>query len=131
MADALSTIFTPEVTNAVAQAVISLLGVLLTAALTVVIKFVRTKTTAEQFAYLQHAAAVAVSASEQLGLSGVIEDKKGVALGMLERELALRGIKVPAEALDAAIEAAVLDAFNLDRTGPSDSVDADIVQPGF
>ena len=126
------TVFTPEVTNAVAQAVIALLGTLLTAAITVVIRLVRTKTTAEQFAFIQHAAQVAVSASEQLGLNGLVNNKKGVALGMLARELEARGIKVSAEALDAAIEAAVLDAFNAPASiKPDGTVDANIVQPGY
>lgn len=124
----LTDILTPEVTTLIAQAVLALLGTLLTAVLTVGIRLIRAKTTTEQFEFIQQAAAIAVSAAEQLGLNGAIEDKKSAALVMLESELARRGIKVTAEQLDTALEAAVLDAFNAGRAPQDVTIDADIVQ---
>lgn len=121
-------IFTPEVTATIAQAVIAIVGALLTALVGFVIRFVRVHTTAEQFSFIQNTAAIAVSAAEQMGLNGLVEDKKSVALAIVERELAARGIKVTAAQLDAAIEAAVLDGFNAGRA-VEPTVDADIVQP--
>lgn len=57
-------------------------------------------------------ARMAVLAAEQLGLTGVIDDKKSYAITVAERMLAERGIKVDIDALDAAIEAAVAEELN-------------------
>lgn len=119
----------PQVVDLVVQAAIAVLGALLTALTAAGIKFLRSKTTAEQFEFLQHAAMVAVQATEQLGLNGYIADKKAVAEGIVIRELNSRGVRVTAEQLDAAIESAVLEAFNLDRVANEATVDADIVPP--
>lgn len=122
-------IITPEVTTAIVQAVIALLGTLVTALIAFVVRFVRLKTTAAQFEFIQNTAAIAVSAAEQMGLNGLVEDKKSMALAIAERELAKRGIKVTALQLDAAIEAAVLDGFNAGRAVEQPTVSADIAQP--
>lgn len=129
----LTDILTPDVQTLIVNAVISVVGILITVALKMGLNLIKAKTTAEQFAFLQEAATVAVQAAEQLHLTGVINDKKAAAIDVLVRELATKGIKVDATAIDTAIEAAVMNAFNTDRTAaPADgSVDAAIVPPYF
>ena len=130
----ISTILTPEVSNLIAQLVIALLGTIVTVLLTGAIKFVRSKTTTEQFAFIQHVATVAVQAAEQMHLAGYIADKKGVAEGIVLRELANRGIKVDATVVDTAIEAAVMDVFNSVKVTdpqPESEVTADLTPPPF
>lgn len=122
-------ILTPELTTAIVQAVVALLASLLTALVAMAVKFIRVKTTAAQFEFIQNTAAIAVSAAEQMGMTGAVEDKKTFALNHIEDELAKRGIKVTARQLDTAIEAAVHDGINAGRAvDPVESVDADIVQ---
>lgn len=125
-------ILTPEVSNLIAQAVIALLGTIITVLLTGGIKYLRAKTTSEQFGFIQQVATVAVQAAEQLHLAGFIEDKKAVAEGMVLRELANRGIKVDQTVIDTAIEAAVMDVFNSVKVTdpqPESEVTADVTPP--
>ena len=111
--DIVSTLITPEVMTAVFQAILGLVLALVSAVLAVGLRFLRTRLTAEQFNHLQDVAAMAVLAAEQLGYSQIVGDKKTAATEMASRELARRGIRVDAGSLDAAIEAAVMDAFNI------------------
>ena len=127
----LTDILTPELTNTIVTAVISVLVGLVAYALKQVPGFIKAKTTAEQFAFLQNVATVAVQAAEQLHLAGYIQDKKGVAIGIVVRELQAKGLKVDATSIDHAIEAAVMDAFNTEKvTDPASTVSADFL-PSF
>jgi len=62
--------------------------------------------------YLEQAANMAVTAAEQAGAQGFIEDKKNYALDIAQRYLDAKGIKVDIELIEAAIEAAVLTEIN-------------------
>lgn len=110
---------TPELTTAIAQAFVALLGTLVSAFVAVAVRYIRTKTTSEQFEYIQHAASVIVSATEQLGINGVVASKKDYAMAALAAELKSRGINLTPDQLEHAIEAAVMDGFN---TGKTDTV---------
>lgn len=120
-----TSIIPAEVVTLVAQAALALFSALLTALVATGISLIRTKVSAEQFAFLQHAAAVAVSAAEQLGATGVIADKKGYAVDAVQKTLDAKGINVDAAAVDRAIEAAVMAGFNIDKG--ETTVTADIV----
>lgn len=120
-----TSIIPAEVVTLVAQAGLALFSALLTALVATGINLIRTKVSAEQFAFLQHAAAVAVSAAEQLGATDAIADKKGYAVDAVQKALDAKGIKVSASAVETAIEAAIMDGFNIDRGDTS--VTADIV----
>ena len=112
-ASIVNAIFTPEVTGLLLQALSSVLVTVLVGLATFAIRFVKAKTSAEQYAFIQMAAMTAVQAAEQLGAAGYIADKKGVAIGMVNRALTEHGITgISAEAIDTAIESAVMEAFN-------------------
>lgn len=132
--DIVSAIFTPEVTSLIAQAVIALIGTLLTVLVGGAIRLLKARTTSEQYSYLQSVATVAVQAAEQMHLAGYIMDKKAVAEGIVLRELASRGVKVDQTVIDTAIEAAVMDVFNSVKVTdpqPEASVTADVTTPPF
>lgn len=61
---------------------------------------------------LDSAVSVAVLAAEQAHLAGYIQDKKTYALGVVEKMLAERGVKIDLDVISAAIEAEVMKAFN-------------------
>lgn len=132
--DIVSAIFTPEVTSLIAQAVIALIGTLLTVLVGGAIRLLKARTTSEQYSYLQSVATVAVQAAEQMHLAGYIMDKKAVAEGIVLRELASRGVKVDQTVIDTAIEAAVMDVFNSVKVTdpqPEASVTADVTPPFY
>ena len=130
-----SDILTPELTTLIATTLITVIGALLTDAVRRLPGLIKSKTTAEQFDFLQSVATVAVQAAEQMHVAGYIMDKKGVAIGIVVRELAAKGIKVDQTAIDTAVEAAVMDAFNQfkakDPQPETAVVSADIVAPRF
>lgn len=87
--------------TSIAQALIALLGVIITA---ILIPYIRSRTTAEQRAKLQTWINVAVYAAEQMfQFPGTGEDKKSYVLKFLQAQ----GITYDATAIDAMIEAAV------------------------
>lgn len=61
---------------------------------------------------LAQAARLAVTAAEQAGAAEIIEDKRKYAFGIAEEWLKARGIKLNADLVYAAIEAAVWKEFN-------------------
>ncbi len=61
---------------------------------------------------LDEGARIAVRAAEQLGLAGLIRDKKEYAMNFVRDFLASRGMNVDLNTISAAIEAAVLEEFN-------------------
>lgn len=71
-----------------------------------VIPYIKSKTTAEQFATIKLWVTVAVNAAEQLFTgSGRGEEKKNFVLSFLES----KGFTIDLESIDALIESAVLD----------------------
>lgn len=71
-----------------------------------VIPYIKSKTTAEQFATIKLWVTVAVNAAEQLFTgSGRGEEKKSFVLSFLES----KGFTIDLESIDALIESAVLD----------------------
>jgi len=60
--------------------------------------------------FLEQAGRFAVDAAEQMGLVGLIDEKKTYALQIAEDWMALKGVKVDLHLIEAAIEAAVLEA---------------------
>lgn len=74
--------------------------------------WIKTHTNANQFAILYQIATTAVQASEQGALGGFVTDKKAAALQYANESLNAAGLKVSAESLSNAIEAAVLREFN-------------------
>ena len=65
---------------------------------------------------LAEAAKVAVTAAEQAGAAKLISDKKVYAMDIAERWLAEHGVHLDFELIDAAIEAAVYEQFNTDKS---------------
>jgi hypothetical protein len=65
---------------------------------------------------LEQAVKFAVTAAEQAGAAELIKDKKVYAFEIAERWLELRGIKIDLDLIDAAIESAVYEQFNYDKT---------------
>jgi len=67
---------------------------------------------------LEMAAKLAVKAAEQAGASQYIYNKKEYALDVAENWLAMRGIHIDLDLIDAAVEAAVFEQFNADKEKP-------------
>lgn len=109
--------------TAISNLVTLLLTGLVTAIAKSVYSLIKTHTTANQFAILYQIATAAVQASEQGALGGFVTDKKSAALQYANESLSAAGLKVSAEELSSAIEAAVLREFNPERdtSGSSDS----------
>lgn len=61
---------------------------------------------------LTWAAGQAVKAAEQAGIGGLIADKKKYAIDFVEKLLAMKGIVIDLDPIEAAIEAAVWDQIN-------------------
>jgi hypothetical protein len=102
-----------------------------------VYSFIKNRASAQQLAILQQIAEIAVKASEQGAIGGVVQDKKAEAMDVGNDLLKKAGVKgVTAEALAAAIEAAVLETFNppaavdgLEVTDDAVVDDSDVVTP--
>lgn len=103
---------TPEFGQLVTNVLVALASLLITAVGGAVTGFVRSRTTAQQWSVIQSIVTAAVRAAESAGITGDIVSKKSAALAAAQAMLASRGIKIDANALDAAIEAAVLEQFN-------------------
>lgn len=99
-----------------AQLILTIFTVTLTGVVAFVGKelksFLHKKLSAEQLAILMKVAEQAVFVAEQTGIDHAAEEKKMEALRVAEAYLKAYGIKVTAEQLDAAIEAAVFSQLN-------------------
>lgn len=82
--------------------------------------WIKAHTTDAQVGALQRIAAIAVNAAEQLYGEAEGEQKKAYALAYIQAELDSRGIKVDVAALDALIEAAVMEQFNFPAVEPTE-----------
>lgn len=89
-------------------AVIGLLSALITAFL---VPYLRTKISAERWKQIQEITYVAVSAAEQLGITGKIKDKYTYASSQIKAELDKMGLKYDESVIKSAIEAAVRQNF--------------------
>jgi hypothetical protein len=70
------------------------------------------KLSTEQITQLRYIASLAVRAAEQMNLSGQINNKKGYAIDLAENWLKSRGVNLDIEAIEAAVESAVMtEAF--------------------
>jgi len=65
---------------------------------------------------LEEAAKIAVTAAEQAGAAKLINDKKVYAMDVAEKWLEQHGVHLDFELIDAAIEAAVYEQFNTDKS---------------
>jgi hypothetical protein len=93
------------------------------------VSFVNKKLTAEQIAVLMKVAAISVAVAEQTGLGKTAEEKKAEAMFVAQTYLDAYGIKVNAEQLSAAIEAAVFNEINKWETPEPDEIDVPVVTP--
>jgi hypothetical protein len=91
--------------------VLAVIGVVITKTIITVGKYLRTRVSADVLDILSQVADAAVKAAEQ---DPAVQDKKQSALNAAAALLSDLGIEVSAEALDAAIEKAVMEAFNYD-----------------
>jgi hypothetical protein len=64
---------------------------------------------------LEWFAAIAVNAAESAGLNGLVKDKKQYAMDLAEKFLETKGIFVELDLLDAAIEAAWIEAYGQEK----------------
>jgi hypothetical protein len=95
----------------VTQVFLVVFGTLITGAVAFGISLIRAKVSQQTLDILTQIAMKAVLAAEQMP---AVTDKKKSALLAASAMLAALGINVSADALDAAIEAAVMEAFNYD-----------------
>lgn len=92
--------------------ILTLIGIIIPMVGAAVVSFLRSKLSASQLQILADVASMAVQAAEQGKIGGFVTNKKASAINAASALLASRGIKVSPEALDAAIEAAVLATIN-------------------
>lgn len=97
------------------QALLAILGLFITAAVGGVNSWLRANLKEKNYMLLQEVAYDAVHAAEQGALGGMVRDKKSSAMRIAVESLASMGVKVTINQVDAAIEAAVLRAFNQER----------------
>lgn len=106
----------PELQQAIANIILLVITAGVTAITKVVYTYIKTNTSAQQFAVLEQLAASAVSAAEQGAIAGFVKDRKGTAIAIVNEGLKNAGIRnLTAEQIDAAIEAAVKDGLNPDK----------------
>lgn len=100
-------------TPIVVNAMVLVIGTLLTLALTAFRRYLKAKLTAEQYALLDRIADAAVWTVEQKG-AGVFTNKKEAASQIVAAGLASEGLqdKFATHTIDAAIESNVATAFN-------------------
>lgn len=79
-------------------------------------KGLKSKLDSDAIYLIESIAGMAVKAAEQAKLSGFITDKKTYAMEFVESWLKARGVKLDLKLIDSAIEAAVLDEFNRDKS---------------
>ena len=65
---------------------------------------------------LAEAAKIAVTAAEQAGAAKLINGKKVYAMDVAEKWLEQHGVHLDFELIDAAVEAAVYEQFNTDKS---------------
>jgi len=66
--------------------------------------------------FLEDAARIAVQAAEQLGIAGVLTEKKAWAITYVQKYLDAHGLHdVDVALIEGAVEAAVLELFNKDK----------------
>ena len=107
---------TPELQQTFAALVLLTITVLTGALIKALYTFVKTKTSVEQFQFLEIVATSAVLAAEQGAIAGFVVDKKATAIAIVNAALLSAGITgLTAEQIDAAIEAAVKEYLNPDR----------------
>jgi len=107
---------TPELQQTFAALVLLTITVLTGALIKALYTFVKTKTSVEQFQFLELVATSAVLAAEQGAIAGFVADKKATATAIVNAALLSAGITgLTAEQIDAAIEAAVKEYLNPDR----------------
>lgn len=110
----------PDVQSALGTVLLALSGLIATVLSSAGLAFIKSKTSADTFEQLQLFAQYAVLAAEQGKLAGYISDKKASATNLVNAYLKQAGITgVTAEAIDGAIEAAVLRSFNAYKTQPA------------
>lgn len=103
----------PEFQQAIANIILLTITAVFGAISKATYTFIKTKTSADQFAILERVASSAADASEQGWLAGFVTDKKQTALNIVNEALKNAGIRnLTDEQIDAAIEAAVLQNFN-------------------
>jgi len=110
----------PELQQAIANIILLVITTGVAAITKVAYTYIRTHTSAQQFAILEQLAASAVSAAEQGAIAGFVTDRKGTAVAIVNEGLKNAGItNLTAEQIDAAIEAAVKDGLNFDKQAVS------------
>lgn len=77
------------------------------------VAWIKSKTSAEQYALIESLAAQAVKAAEQTMKTRPGQEKKAAALSVVRSALLAKGIKVDETAISAAIEAAVYAEFGV------------------
>lgn len=102
----------PAMQTAIANIVLAVAGLMATAITGAGISLLKSKLTVNQLNTLTDIARTAVQAAEQTHIAGAITDKKASALATATAMLKDHGIQVSAQAIDAAIESAVLSEFN-------------------
>ena len=88
------------------------IAVLLGALVIKAVNEIKAKLTADQLVILDTAIKIAINAAEQLKLKDAMVDKKTEALKIAQKYLADHKVQIDLSTLDAAIEAAVFEAFN-------------------
>ncbi len=109
----LSTIITPALQQQIADIIILVISAVFAFVGKASYTFIKTHTSAQQFAILQQIADSAVHTAEQGALAGFVTDKKATASAIVNEGLKSAGItNLTAAQIDAAIEAAVHENFN-------------------
>lgn len=101
----------PEFQTAIANILLVVVTGVVGAIAKAVFSFLKANTSAKQFELLEALAAAAVQAAEQGAIAGFVADRKATAINIVNEGLKNAGIKnLSAEQIDAAIEAAVINA---------------------
>lgn len=105
----------PELQTAIANILLLVITGVVGAISKAVYTFVKTKTSANQFAILEQVVTSAIRTAEQGAIAGFVTDKKATAFAIVNEGLKNAGIRnLTAAQIDAAIEAAVKYEFNHD-----------------
>jgi len=110
-----SILTSPEFQQAIANILLLVVTGVTGAVAKAVYSYLKSHTSAQQFAILEQLATSAVRTAEQGAIAGFVQDKKATAFNVVNEGLKNAGIKnLTAEQIDAAIEAAVKYEFNHD-----------------
>lgn len=105
----------PEFQTAIANILLLVVTGVTGAIAKAIYSFLKSNTTANQFAMLEQLATSAVRTAEMGAIGGFVNDKKATALAVVNEGLKNAGIRnLSAEQIDAAIEAAVKYEYNHD-----------------